>query len=1053
MALTVAQLVARLTADTSGFYRGMALANSSMIRTGGIITRVAAGAGLAVAGMGILSVRSAGNFEQSMNIVQAVSGATNEQFKQMSSLAIALGKDMKLPNVSAKDAAESMTELSKAGLSVNDVMNATRGTLQLGIAANIGYADSATITARALTAFGLSGGQATKVADLLTAAANKSTADITDLALGMQMASAQFKAGDQTIQGLTTSLALMANAGIAGSDAGTSLKTMMNRLMAPTKKAKDLMGELGFKVYDANGNMKPMPRIIDSLSGALKGMSKEQRNATLYTLFGSDAIRAARVLLDAGSEGYRKMEKSITAGGEAQKFAEARTKGFNGALGALSSAVETVAITLGMAMLPALTSAARALATWVNNLDTARIIGFFTAIKDGVAWIYNLISGSDALQMTLAGLAAAFVAFRVVSTIIAIFRALQIAALGLNAALLANPIGLIVAAIIGLGVAAVVAYQKFEAFRNVVDGVFGWLKSNVVPIITGIVEALRRNWDQIKSDAQAALQLVVAYVKAIWGPLVGVIRSNWDNILGVLKAVWNNIVILVRTQLQMVKGAIDLIMGIIRGDWGRAWDGLKTMVSAVFNGIRALITNTLGNLVPAVLRLALGIGKALITGITQGLVTLSATVLGKIKEGISSAVSSAAGWVVGVAASIGRGIVDGILSGVTGLGGALADKLKGMIGGALSAAKSAFGIFSPSKATEEEIGKPLGQGIISGFLLGTADLPTKISDTVKAALERGKAVVENYRGQYSAAFGNLANDALTAFDAVSSAHMTKSEKILDRLVSNRDKEEFKRRMAEARTAVTDAQAALAAFNADPAAAGDAAAQAEKRKQLEADVLASERAVQDLQFEQKRAHLEKLALQEDLNYQARRALQRRHLAEELTQLEQNLIKHPEKHRFYQNKIVALLNSYGVTYKGAGRSLGAAFAEGLEESIGRIEAAAGRMAAAVAKYLKLKSPAETGPLSDLDRWWAPFASTLVSGLDTSPISRAASAMAGGVHPGIGTGLSSTGSLASVGAGAAGNVTVYHVQGSLISERELDERIREGVIEQSRVGRTTP
>lgn len=1051
MALTVAQLVARLTADTSSFYRGMAVANSAMLQTGGIIARVAAGAGLATLGMGIMSVRAAGNFEQSMNIVQAVSGATAAQFKALQTEAIALGKDMKLPNVSAKDAADSMAELSKAGLSVNDVLSATRGTLQFGIAANIGFAESANIVARSLTAFGLEGSKATQVADLFTAAANKSTASAQDIALGFQMASAQFAAGDQTISGLTTSLALMANAGIAGSDAGTSLKTMMNRLMAPTQKAKDLMKDLGFEVYNSEGNMKSMPNIIQSLEQSLAGMSKEQRNATLYTLFGSDAIRAARVQLNAGEEGWRKMEKAITKGGEAQAFAEARTKGFNGALGAFGSAVETVAITLGMAMLPALTSAVRAMANWVNSLDTGKIIGFFTAIKDGVVFLYNLVAGSDTLQFALAALLGGFTALFVISKLIAIFQAVQAAWMVLNASLLASPIGIVALAIGALIGALVLAYMKIEVFRDAVNAAFAAIKDFVLPTIQALVDFLRKNWDQIRADALFVLNAVVTYFKTIWGPLISFVRNNWEQIKNVIMAVLQVIAIQVRTYLNMVKGAIDLVMGIIRGDWQRAWDGLKTIVSSALNGVVALVKAILGNLVPAVFALALAAGKAIVTGILNGLAQLGSLVLNAVRTGVSTAITTVTGWVVGAATAIGRAIIDGAVAGVRSAAGNLASAAMDAVSGALNSVKGFLSIGSPSRVFADQVGKPIAEGIIHGFLLGSGELPTKISDTVRKGLEAGKTTIDRYKAQYAAAFSNLANDAMAAFDAATDAHVTKSEKILNKMVSARDAAEFKARMAEARTAVTDARSALAAFNADPAASGDATAQAEKKKQLEADLLSAEKQMNDLQFEQKRLHLEKMAAQENLQYTARRALQKRHLQEELTDLEAALIKHPEKHRFYQNKIVALLRSYGVTYRGAGKSLGDAFAAGLEESIGRIEAAARRAAEAVAKYLKLRSPAEVGPLSDLDKWWSAFGTTLVSGLNVAPIEHAAAAMAGIPYGNVGTGLAMTGSAASVGAPSSGNVTIYQVHGSLISERQLDERIREGVIEQGRIGRT--
>ncbi len=1051
MALTVAQLVARLTADTSSFYRGMAVANSAMLQTGGIITRVATGAGLATLGMGILSVRAAGNFEQSMNIVQAVSGATTNQFKAMQTEAIALGRDMKLPNVSARDAADSMAELSKAGLSVKDTIAATRGTLQFGIAANIGFAESANIVARALTAFGLQGSAATKVADLFTAAANKSTASAGDIALGFQMASAQFKAGDQTIQGLTTSLALMANAGVVGSDAGTSLKTMMNRLMAPTKKAKDLMADLGIKVYDSAGNMKSMPNIIGTLNKAMAGMSKEQKNAALYTIFGSDAIRAARIQMTAGEDGWRKMERAITKGSEAQAFAEARTKGFNGALGAFGSAVETVAIQLGLAMLPALESLVRAMANWINGLDTGKIIGFFSAIKDGVVWLKNLVATSDAVQFALAGLAGALVGLFVAQKLIAMFKAIQVAWLMLNAAFVASPLGLVVLAIGALVGALVLAYMKIEAFREAVDTAFAWIRDNVLPIMQQIVNYVRDNWRKVYEDTRAILTQVVNVIRSVLQPIISFIRQNQDQIKAVFQAAWNQISIVVKTMLGIIKGFIDVFLGILKGDWGRAWDGLKQIVSSALNGVAALAKNILTNLAPALLSLALAAGRAVVTGLVRGTLDLSVKLITALKNGVSSAVSAVVGWAYSACMAIGQQMAQGVAAGLRAMAGSIIEAGRSIISGAIGAMKDAIVPGSPSKVTTNEIGIPMGQGIVQGFLMGTADLPTKISDTIRNALEKGKAGVEAARGSYSAAFSQLASDAMTAFDAATNAHMTRSEKILDRLVSQRDAAEFKRRMAEARTAVTDAKAALAAFNADPAAAGDPAAQAEKKKQLEADLVTATKSVQDLEFEQKRLHLEKMAAQENLNYTARRELQKRHLSEQLAALEQNLIKHPERHAFYQNKIIALLNSYGITYKNSGRALGHAFADGLEESIGRIEAAAGRMARIVASYLKLKSPAETGPLSDLDRWWSGFGSTLVSGLNMTPINQAASAMAGLPYASIGPGLSHTGSLASVNAGVAGSTVIYQVQGSLITERQLDERIREGVIEQARIGRT--
>jgi TP901 family phage tail tape measure protein len=1072
VALTVAQLVARLTADTSGFYRGMALANSSMIRTGGIITRVAAGAGLAVAGIGILSLRAAGNFQQSMNILQAVSGATEEQFKGLHDEAIALGRDMNLPNVSAQDAADSMAELSKAGLSVKDVMTATRGTMEFGIAANIGFADSANIVARALTAFGLSGKSATTVADLFTAAANKSTASATDIALGFQMASAQFKAGDQTIQGLTTSLTLMANAGVVGSDAGTSLKTMMNRLMAPTSKSKKLMEDLGFKVYDAAGNMKSMPNIIGSLSQSLQGMTKEQKNAALYTIFGSDAIRAARIQLAAGEQGWRKMEKAVSQGGEAQKFAEARTKGFNGAVQALFSAVDTLAIELGEHMLPTAEKVTRAMANFVNSIDPDKIAAFFGVIADGVGWIVKLVSGSQILQGILIGVAAAFATWFVIDAIVGLVGALTAAIELMGAAMLANPVVLIAAALIGLGAALYFAYTKSEEFRAIVDNTFAWLKSNVLPIIMEVVNGIRNHWGEIVQIAQTVGKLIIFWWENTWGRVLSFAIQNWNKIQAVITAVLSNIMIEIRGALKTIQGIIDVVMGVIHGDWGRAWKGIKEIVDGTLGTIAALIKNTLTRLVPAILSLAIAMGVAILKGIASGLANLTSWLYTKVTAGTESALRSVAGWVGGVAAEIGRAIVDGIISGTVGLVSRLGSAIGNAAKGALSLAKHAIGAGSPSKLAADEVGKPIGEGIIMGFLLGSADLPDKISKKLKDSLEAGKKVVDGYVDKFKEAFSRLADEALLAFDRMTEKFQTTHEKLLAAFDLKQATAEAKKQMQELVKAVSDAQLALQmqAAQGVPAVTrqegeSDAdyyARQEEARQKFNDDQAALLKTYNDAvtaldeerhkrQIEKQRAALEAQATKERDNYEERRRLQRIALTDQLNQLEEFLLKHPKLHDQTQKRIIKLLNDYGIQYHAAGFGTGMAFAKGLEDSMGEILQRAHDIAEAVARVLRTGSPTKEGPMSTLDHWWDSFASTLTSGLDTLPIRRAALGIAGAMQPSAGGGLALAQSGASTtGTGAVTYVT-YHIEGSLIREQDLNDRIREGINSEERRGRT--
>lgn len=424
-------LEAVLRADTSQYDRSLSDADRRIHSTSGTaqkafgIMRAAAltgGAGIA-GGIG-LALRAAGDFEQKLNVFQAVAGATGDQMKQVSRLAKQLGADTKLPGTSAKDAAEAMVELSKGGLDVKQSMKAAKGVLQLSAAAQIGNAEAATITARALNAFRLSGNKANKVADLLAATSNASTAEITDVAQAMQQASASAAQLGVPIEDLTTGIGLMANAGIAGSDAGTSLKTLMSRLVPQTNKAADAMWALGLatedgksKFFDANGQFIGMRASIDLLSKKTKGLSQEQRQQAFNTIFGSDSIRAANIVLAAGTKQWDAMKNATTGGGEAAELAAAQTKGFKGSMEAFKSSLETAAISFGLVLLPAATKAMNLLSSLISWISEKGLPGLkaFTGgltgpdgMKSGFSAVKTFIN--DVFKPTVKGIVEVFTA-------------------------------------------------------------------------------------------------------------------------------------------------------------------------------------------------------------------------------------------------------------------------------------------------------------------------------------------------------------------------------------------------------------------------------------------------------------------------------------------------------------------------------------------------------------------------------------------------------------------------------------------------------------------
>ncbi len=473
----------------------------------------------AAAAATVFAVKSAADYEQSLNVFRSVSGATASDMLNVAAAARTLGKDVTLPGVSAKDAALAMVELAKAGLSVNDTLAASKGVLSLAKAGQLETAEAALVTANALNAFGLKGKEASRVADLLAAAANASSASVGDLAFGLQMSSASAAAVKVPVEDLTTLLAAMANNGIKGSDAGTSLKTMFMNLIPTTDKAISSMQQLNLDFYDAQGSFVGTRNLIKQLQEGTRGLTDEQKALHVENIFGADSSRAANVLIKEGVEGYDKLSKAVNKTGAATELAAAQNAGFNGAMDSLRSSLETVAIDLGMKLLPSLTGVAKTLADKVEPsfnkfTDVAKKVGNFLepavkglgdtlrgdllpALKSAATSDFVKIMGgslvvavngatialtgvirvgsgfvSFASQSTgiLVGLTAGFVAYKSITTATAIATtAMAVAQGALNAVMLLNPLALVAAAAIGITAAYFAVTTQTNSTKTATD--------------------------------------------------------------------------------------------------------------------------------------------------------------------------------------------------------------------------------------------------------------------------------------------------------------------------------------------------------------------------------------------------------------------------------------------------------------------------------------------------------------------------------------------------------------------------------------------------------
>lgn len=299
--------------------------------------------GLAALASQFKQVMSVGmDWTNNMNTLTAVTGASADQLKRAGDVARALGNDISLPATSANDAASAMTELAKGGFTVQQAMDAAKGSLQLAAAAGISATDAATIQSQALQAFGLTAADASKMSDTLANAANASSAEITDVAQAMQQAGTVANQFGLSAEDTAASIALLANNGIKGSDAGTLLKSSLLALTDQGKPAQGAIKELGLTVYDAQGRFVGMHNLFGQLGEASARMTPELYQAATATLFGSDAMRLAGVAAKDGSQSYDLMRTAIDRQGAAADVAAAKTKGLPGAWERVKNGIESL---------------------------------------------------------------------------------------------------------------------------------------------------------------------------------------------------------------------------------------------------------------------------------------------------------------------------------------------------------------------------------------------------------------------------------------------------------------------------------------------------------------------------------------------------------------------------------------------------------------------------------------------------------------------------------------------------------------------------------------
>lgn len=553
-------------------------------------------------GIGVAAAKVGGDFEAQMSRVKAISGATGDAFEQMKQQAIDLGAKTAF---SAKESAAGMENLASAGFSAQEIMKAMPGLLDLAAVSGGDVALASENTATALRGFGLEASEAGHVADVFARAAADTNAEVGDMGEALKYVAPVANSMGISLEETAAAIGIMSDAGIKGSQAGTTLRGALSRLARPTKAMQDTMDNLGVSFYDADGKMKPLKTQVELLKKAFEGLTPEQQQNALVTLYGQESLSGMMALIDKGPDSLGKLTKSLKdSDGAADDMARTMQDNMNSSIEQMFGAFESAAIVIQKILAPSIKKVADAISGLVEKFVSApeSIQKLVVAIGLIVASIGPLLLIFGQVVVTLQRVKVGFTAIQA-----------GLALMGTSMSGIILPVLGIVAAIsalIAIGVLVYKNWDKIAAFGKQV-----W--KNITMFVSDTANSIKKVWkstgewfnnlwksikegaDNVWTTIQEAPGKAADWIKNKWTETKEFFSSIWDGIKEAASSAWEGIVNILAPYVIAIKNVFQPMIDFFTNLWsqigsiaGSAWEIIKT---AVMGPILLLIDLITGN--------------------------------------------------------------------------------------------------------------------------------------------------------------------------------------------------------------------------------------------------------------------------------------------------------------------------------------------------------------------------------------------------------------------------------------------------------------------------
>ena len=672
MAVDVGSAVGYLDLDITGFLSGLKSAQNEADKSsktmaekiGGNLTSAgksltSAGSSLTktvtlpIVGAGAAVVKLSSDFEAGMSKVSAISGATGGDLDRLKEKAKEMGAKTKF---SASESADAFTYMAMAGWKTEDMLQGIEGIMSLAAADGLDLATTSDIVTDALTAFGLSAGDSGHFADVLAKAASNANTNVSMLGESFKYVAPVAGALGYSAEDTAIALGLMANSGIKASQAGTTLRSALTRMVSPTDDAISVMKQYGITMTNSDGSMKSLITVMGDLRTSLGGLSEAEQTQAASALFGKQAMSGMLSIINASDGDFDKLAEQIyNADGAAKQMSETMIDNLSGQITILKSSLEGLALQFGEIILPYLKQFVAKIQDLVLKFQALSpqqkeqivkwaaiaaaigplllVVGKFTTSIGGMITTFSKVPGAiTKFKGSMDVASKAFTTFKLNIGEGFTLAKSGFSGLATQAGGLGTKIGAMAAGITGpmLAIAAVVAivvaafaslWKNNEEFREKIMAIWNQIKETFDNFTQGIVDRLNSlgfNFssitDVIKSiwegfcnflapifeyvfqQVANAFKFVTDSILNILDFWIAIFKGDWSGAWDAIKAqfenIWNLIKSTFENVLNMMKGILDVVLGWFGTSWDNCWNSIKTFFVNIWNGIVSFFTTT-----------------------------------------------------------------------------------------------------------------------------------------------------------------------------------------------------------------------------------------------------------------------------------------------------------------------------------------------------------------------------------------------------------------------------------------------------------------------------